>query len=110
MTDNLNELVQTNPTARIKIYPIGHRLQRAGDRRPLKFYVKKDLLRSYIVGSKEKEPVFMFAPESWIIADVESMEYRKPATLSIDCLEYTALVVFEKDLLVQNGRITCAMI
>lgn len=102
MMDNLNELFQTDPKARIKVFPKGHILQQPGDRKLLKFYVKKGLLRSYIIDSKGKEHIFMFAPESWILADVESLEYGKPATLFIDCLEDTELVVFDKDLLVQK--------
>ena len=63
------------------------------------FYVKKGLLRSYIIDSKGKEHIFMFAPENWIIADVEALEFNEPVQLFIDCLEDTEVIIFNKDFL-----------
>ena len=71
-------------------------LQRAGNIKTLTFYVKKGLLRSSIINNKDKEHVFMFAPETWIIEDVEALEFEEPAQLFIDCLEDTVAISFDK--------------
>ena len=54
------------------------------------------MLRSYIVDEKGKEHIFMFAPEGWIIADIESLEFDHPAELFIECIEDSVVVQFEK--------------
>jgi CRP-like cAMP-binding protein len=41
----------------------------------------------------------MFAPEGWIIADVEAIEFNEPVQLFIDCLEDSEVIIFDKDCL-----------
>lgn len=52
------------------------------------------LLRSYIIDTKGKEHIFMFAPENWIIAD--NIPPTEPANLFIDALEDSVVEVVEK--------------
>jgi len=96
---SLSDILNIDPDAKVKEFKKGHMLQRAGDSRASTFYVKKGLLRSYIIDSKGKEHIFMFAPENWIIADVEALEFNEPVQLFIDCLEDTEVIVFNKDCL-----------
>jgi CRP-like cAMP-binding protein len=56
-------------------------------------------LRSHIIDGKGKEHIFMFAPEGWIIADVEAIEFNEPVQLFIDCLEDSEVIIFDKDCL-----------
>ncbi|MGE0929280.1 hypothetical protein [Peijinzhouia sedimentorum] len=84
--ENISDIFNIDPNAQTKAYRKGALLQSAGDSKALTFYVKTGLLRSYIIDSKGKEHIFMFAPEGWIIADVESLEYGKPVELYIDRL------------------------
>lgn len=51
------------------------------------YYVKKGLLRSYIIDEKGKTHVYMFAPEYWMVADKLAISRNKPAQLFIDALE-----------------------
>lgn len=62
-------------------------LQRPGDQKIMGYVVIQGLLRSYIIDSKGKEHNYMFAPENWIISDIESSEFDQPAELFIECME-----------------------
>ena len=67
------------------------------------FYLKiKGLLRSYTVDDKGKEHIFMFAPEDWVIGDIDSQEYNQPSTLFIDCLEDSEVYVIDRNLFLQS--------
>lgn len=97
--ENLTEIIGIDPTAEVKAFRKGQILQRAGDSKASTYYVNKGLLRSYIIDSKGKEHIFMFAPENWIIADVEALEFNEPIQLFIDCLEDSEVILFDKNCL-----------
>jgi CRP-like cAMP-binding protein len=59
-------------------------------------FVEKGMLRSYAIDDKGAEKVFQFAPEGWWISDMYSFITGEPATLSIDALEDTELVLISK--------------
>ncbi|MEX2569061.1 MAG: hypothetical protein WD431_24170 [Cyclobacteriaceae bacterium] len=56
--ENLNDLLQADPKAIFKHYPKGHILQHPRDVKARKFYVKRGLVRNYIIDSKGKEHSF----------------------------------------------------
>lgn len=93
----LENILEMDPDAKLKTFKKKDVLQSRGDRKAHTFFVKKGLLRSYIIDSKGKEHIYMFAPEGWIIADVESLEFNAPVELYIDCLEDCEVVLFDKD-------------
>ena len=93
------EIFKLDPNAKTRHYKKGQIIQSKGDVSAHTFYVKQGLLRSYIIDSKAKEHIFMFAPEGWVIADVESLEFHAPIELYIDCLEDSEVVVFDRDCL-----------
>lgn len=95
--ENLSDILNTDPEARVEKFSKGHILQLAGDTNASTYYVKKGLLRSYIIDSKGKEHIFMFAPENWIIADIEALEFNLPVQLYISCLEDSEVVVFSRN-------------
>jgi len=97
--DNLNNILALDPHAKAKTYKKGQIVQHAGDMNVKTFYVKKGLLRSYLIDSKGKEHIFMFASEGWVIADVESLEFNKQTELYIDCLEDSEVILFNRDCL-----------
>ncbi|PSR08523.1 MAG: Crp/Fnr family transcriptional regulator [Candidatus Arcticimaribacter sp.] len=72
-------------------------VQRAGEKAMKSYIVKKGLLRSYTIDEKGKEHIFMFAPEGWIISDIESYANDAKAVLHIDALEDTEVIAFNKD-------------
>lgn len=94
---NLDNILSIDPKAQLKKFKKGHVIQYEGDTKASTYFVKKGLLRSYIIDDKGKEHIFMFAPENWIIADLEALEFNEPAQLFIDCLEDSEVVVFNKN-------------
>ncbi len=97
--NSLENIISIDPKAKLKSFKKGDILQYAGHSKASAFYVKKGLLRSYIIDNKGKEHIFMFAPENWIIADLEALEFHEPVQLFIDCLEDSEVIIFDKDCL-----------
>ena len=56
----------------------------------------KGFLRSYHLDDKGKIHTFMFAPEDWIIGDVESIALGNQNSLYIDCLEDSEVIVSQE--------------
>ena len=96
--DNLNEIFSLNQNATSESFPKGTILQHQGDFPVSSYFVKKGLLKSYTIDEKGKEHIFMFGPEGWIVADIESQIFEKPAALFIECLEDSDVIVFHEDL------------
>lgn len=96
MTD-LEQILNLNPHAKSKSYNKGEIIQRAGSANSFPLYVKRGLLKSYLIDSKGKEHIYMFASEGWVIGDIEAMEYQHETELFIDCLEDSEVIAFNKD-------------
>lgn len=73
----------------------GTTIQIGGENGYRSFFVRKGLLRSYIIDHKGKEHVYMFAPEGWMIGDIESYAFETPTELYIDALEDSILDVVD---------------
>lgn len=93
----LNTILKNDPGAQIKQFKKGSKLQHNGEITTQGFFVKKGLLRSYIIDQKGKEHIFHFASENWIIADIESQEFDHPANLFIDCIEDSEVLIFNRE-------------
>ncbi len=100
--ESWQDVLTIDPESVTKSFSKGITIQRKGQSHLKTFFVKKGLLRSYIIDSKGKEHIFMFAPEGWIIADVESLEFSQPTKLFIDCLENSEVIIFNRNRLI-NG-------
>ena len=72
-------------------------IQRVGEKTNKSYFVKKGLLRGYTIDEKGKEHIFMFAPEGWIISDIESHTLSSLSVLYIDALEDSEVVVFNRN-------------
>lgn len=57
------------------------------------FVVHKGLLRSFFIDEKGKEHTFMFAPEGWIIGDLEASGFGSSTRLAIEALEDSEIEV-----------------
>lgn len=95
--NNINILFDLNTNSESKVYKKGSILQRAGEPSSHLYYVKKGLLKSYSIDKKGKEHIFMFAPEGWLISDIESQEFNKEAELFIECIEDSDLIKISKE-------------
>ena len=71
-------------------------IEYAGNRSNRIYYVVKGLLRSYHLDDKGKIHTFMFAPEDWIVGDVESIAMGNQNSLYIDCLEDSEVIVSQE--------------
>lgn len=98
----LNELLGRDYKAKITLLKKGDIIQRAGAVNSKAFFVKVGLLRSYTIDDKGKVHIFMFAPEGWIVADVESQEFEQPAELFIDAIEDSEVVVLDRKLFTES--------
>ena len=65
----------------------GTLLQEVGQCPQVAYVVHKGLLRSFFVDEGGKEHTFMFAPEGWIIADLEASGFGNATRLAIEALE-----------------------
>ncbi len=96
------DIIRIDPGAKRKQVAKGTILQHKGQENARTFFVEQGLLRSYIIDSKGKEHIFMFAPENWIVADVESLEFHQPTQLFIDCIEAAEVIVFDRSKLADD--------
>lgn len=64
-----------------------HILQMPGTVANKAYFVKSGLLRSYAIDDNGKAHIYMFAPEGWMISDIESHVMSVPSELFIDALE-----------------------
>lgn len=78
-------------------------IQSSGELNTKVFVVKSGLLRSYSIDKNDKENVFMFAPEGWVMADTSNPEI--PSVLFIDALEDSVLTVLPKDIEREQGNV-----
>ena len=69
-----------------------HILQSPGGVATKAYYVKKGLLRSYWIDDNGKIHIFMFAPEGWLISDIESHTLSIPTSLFIDAVEDSEII------------------
>ena len=100
--ENINEILSLDSKENTAYFNKGDILQREGENCSKAFFVKKGLLRSYTIDDKGKEHIFMFAPESWVIADIESQEFNQPAKLFIDCVEESEVFILDRTVLIKS--------
>ena len=98
VSEELNALLLQLKTIQVKK---GETLQQKGDHSIHAYFVTKGLLRSFTTDSKGKEHIFMFAPEGWIISDIQSTAMQSPAVLSIDALEDSEVQFMRADIFEQ---------
>ena len=73
----------------------GEILQRNGDLNTQVYEVESGLLRGYTIDEKGKEHIYMFASESWILAD--NVATNEAAVLFIDALEDSIVIQRPKE-------------
>ena len=88
--------------AGIRLVQKGHVLQEAGQNRMKVYNVNKGLLRSFFTDENGKEHNFMFAPEGWIIADLDGISFGNASRLTIEALEESEVEIMEYAELGQN--------
>jgi len=95
-SDKALQLIRSNIV--IKKVKKGDYLLRKGDMLKKGFFVKSGCLRSYTLDEKGKEHVYMFAPEGWLVNDIEAQVKDKPAELFIDAIEDSEVEVIDNEI------------
>ena len=72
-------------------------LQQKGDTHSKAYFVRKGLLKSYMLDEKGKEHIFMFAPENWIVTDINSVTNYGQTELFIQAIEDSEVEVIQGD-------------
>jgi len=93
---NQDKNILFDENSQVKIFKKKDFIQRQGDTSVFAYYIKSGLLRSYTIDEKGKEHIFMFAPEGWLIADIDAQAFKQPTMLFIDCIEDSEVVVIER--------------
>lgn len=95
ITDEEFRFVLTHFTARtLKKHQY---LVQAGDPAPNDHFVVKGLLRSFYLDDAGKTHILQFAMEDWWISDPQAYHNKVNATLNIDCLEDTQVLLISID-------------
>lgn len=75
--------------------PAGSFLQRAGDAARHAAFVARGCLRSYVIDAKGKEHIVQFAPETWWLADSDSLSSGSPSQYFVDAIEDAELLLID---------------
>ncbi len=78
-----------------KHFKKGELLLREGAVAKYAAFVTKGCMRSYIVDKKGKEHIVQFAPESWWLADNESLRSGTPSNYFMDAIEDSDLLLID---------------
>jgi CRP-like cAMP-binding protein len=85
-------------TGKIKSITKGSILLRQGEICKFGCKVIKGCLKSYLVDRSGKEHIIQFAPEGWIITDMESLFNQSPSSIFIEAIEDTELHWIQSDM------------
>jgi len=77
----------------------GSILQRQGELSANSYYVLSGLLKSYTIDEKGKEHIFMFAPEKWVIGDIDAHTKNSLSQLFIEAIEDSEIEFINKNAL-----------
>jgi CRP-like cAMP-binding protein len=75
--------------------PAGDFLNRAGDVATHAAFVASGCLRSYVIDAKGKEHIVQFAPETWWVADANSLMSGLPTQYFVDAIEDSELLLLD---------------
>lgn len=104
--DNIDENATTKKVKK------GTLLQNTGDKIVRAFYVKKGLLKSYFIDNEGKEHIFMFAPEDWLITDVNLLSTKEnlAAILCIEALEDSEIQIIPQSVFEQIDQLPTSVL
>jgi CRP-like cAMP-binding protein len=74
----------------------GELLLRAGDIATYGYTVISGCLKSYVLDDGGKEHILQFAPEEWIISDLDSLTNQIPSLIFIEACENSEVLMMPK--------------
>lgn len=78
-----------------KAFKKGEIVQEAGQKRVKSYKVNRGLLRSYFTDENGKQHNFSFAPEGWVLGDLDAIAFGKASNLTIEALEESEVMVVD---------------
>lgn len=66
------------------------------------FQVISGCLKSYVIDEKGKEHILQFAPENWIISDLDSVINNKPSKIFIEAIEHSSVYLLPTELMINK--------
>ena len=72
-------------------------LQAPGEVALFAYRVLSGCLKSYLIDRSGKEHILQFAPEDWIISDIDSLNQQAPSDIYISALEDSELQLIPRD-------------
>ncbi len=84
---------------KIKKVRKGELLLSHGDVASYAFKVEKGCLRSYVIDDTGKEHILQFAPEGWLVGDMDSSTHQKPSIIFIDAIEDSEISLISTDII-----------
>ena len=67
-----------------------------GDIASYGYRVESGCLKSYVIDNTGKEHILQFAPEGWLISDMDSFTNQKPSVIFIDAIEDSVVSFISK--------------
>ena len=101
--NELAKILNIEETLNLKHFKKGEFIQQPNQLKANAIYVKKGLIRNYIIDSNGKEHIYMFASEDWITGDIEAVEFNEPTKLYIDCLEDSEVILLKKNHVIESN-------
>lgn len=71
-------------------------LLRQGEVAKYGYYVKSGCLKSYSIDKAGKEHILQFAPELWLISDLDSFTNEVPSIVFVEAIENSEIALFSK--------------
>ncbi len=79
-----------------KLVSKGQLLLSQGEIAQYGYWVRRGCLKSYVIDGAGKEHIMQFAPENWMISDLESITHQVPSNVFIEAIEDSELSVIHK--------------
>ena len=87
ITQSQNFLEEIFYNCNSKVIPKNEFLPKAGEHCTYAFFVKKGVLRQFVLSEEGKESIVLFALENWILADRASTYFQEPSEFYIQAVE-----------------------
>ncbi|SEL02295.1 Crp/Fnr family transcriptional regulator [Parapedobacter koreensis] len=99
MVQKEHEIVSLNAISAFfgtKKFSKGAILLRQGEKSQYGYQVLSGCLRSFVIDTAGKEHIIQFAPENWLLTDMNAFLNNSSAVMNIDVIEESEVIVYDK--------------
>ncbi|WP_316819174.1 Crp/Fnr family transcriptional regulator [Pedobacter nyackensis] len=94
--EEISSLNEVSSLFAVKRFPKGSILLQQSEKCQYCYQVRSGCLRSFVIDSSAKEHVIQFAPENWLITDMNSFLNDVTSVVNIDVIEDSEVIVYDK--------------